>query len=123
MISVKWESLTTFNNQDLIAAPPGVEHEVFRSKLERCSKFFMKCDFFLLWKFYTSSFSSIMLKDQFLILSPLWCGFHFANFWGAVQIVKQLNLEVKIITLICDSGYKYFSSIYNDEWLVKNNLV
>ncbi|MHB8871499.1 MAG: PLP-dependent cysteine synthase family protein [Candidatus Doudnabacteria bacterium] len=46
-----------------------------------------------------------------------------ANIWGAVQIAKQIDKEANIVTLICDSGYKYFSSIYNDEWLVKNNLV
>ena len=46
-----------------------------------------------------------------------------ANIWGAVQVAKKINKEANIITLICDSGYKYFSSIYNDEWLIKNNLV
>lgn len=46
-----------------------------------------------------------------------------ANVWGAVQVAKEINKEANIITLICDSGYKYFSSIYNDEWLIKNNLV
>jgi len=46
-----------------------------------------------------------------------------ANIWGAVQVAKEINKEANIITLICDSGYKYFSSIYNDEWLIKNNLV
>ncbi len=46
-----------------------------------------------------------------------------ANVWGAVQIAKQINKEANIVTLICDSGYKYFSSIYNDEWLLKNNLL
>jgi len=46
-----------------------------------------------------------------------------ANIWGAVQIAKQIDKEANIVTLICDSGYKYFSSIYNDEWLIRNNLV
>lgn len=46
-----------------------------------------------------------------------------ANVWGAVQVAKEINREANIVTLICDSGYKYFSSIYNDEWLIKNNLV
>lgn len=46
-----------------------------------------------------------------------------ANVWGAVQIAEQIKKEANIVTLICDSGYKYFSSIYNDEWLVKNNLL
>jgi len=46
-----------------------------------------------------------------------------ANIWAATQIAKQIDREANIVTLICDSGYKYFSTIYNDEWLEKNNLV
>lgn len=46
-----------------------------------------------------------------------------ANIWGAVQIAKQIDREANIVTIICDSGYKYFSTIYNDEWLNKNNLL
>lgn len=46
-----------------------------------------------------------------------------ANVWGAVQIAKQIDREANIVTLINDSGYKYFSSIYNDEWLDRNNLL
>jgi cystathionine beta-synthase len=44
------------------------------------------------------------------------------NVWGAVQIAKQIDREANIVTLICDTGYKYLTSIYNDEWLKKNNL-
>jgi len=46
-----------------------------------------------------------------------------ANIWAASQIAKQIDREANIVTLICDSGYKYFSTIYNDEWLERNNLV
>jgi cysteine synthase len=46
-----------------------------------------------------------------------------ANVWGALQVAKKIDREANIVTLICDSGYKYFSSIYNDEWLIKNDLV
>ena len=45
-----------------------------------------------------------------------------ANIWGAVKLAKEIDEEVNIVTIICDSGYKYFSTIYNDEWLEKNNL-
>lgn len=45
-----------------------------------------------------------------------------ANIWAATQIAKKIDSEANIVTLICDSGYKYFSTIYNDEWLEKNNL-
>lgn len=46
-----------------------------------------------------------------------------ANVWGAVQIAKQIDREANIVTVICDSGYKYFSTIYNDEWLEGNGLL
>jgi len=46
-----------------------------------------------------------------------------ANIWGAVKLAKEIDKEANIVTIICDSGYKYFSSIYNDDWLEKNNLL
>ena len=46
-----------------------------------------------------------------------------ANICGAVRLAKELDREANIVTIICDSGYKYFSTIYNDEWLEKNNLL
>ncbi|MFH1195825.1 MAG: cysteine synthase family protein [bacterium] len=46
-----------------------------------------------------------------------------ANIWGAVKLAKEINIEANIVTIINDSGYKYFSTIYNDEWLIKNHLL
>lgn len=46
-----------------------------------------------------------------------------ANMWGAVKLANEIDKEAAIVTLICDSGYKYFSTIYNDEWLIKNHLI
>jgi cystathionine beta-synthase len=45
-----------------------------------------------------------------------------ANIWGAVKLANEINKEANIVTIICDSGYKYFSTIYNNEWLIKNHL-
>ncbi len=45
-----------------------------------------------------------------------------ANVWGAVKLAKEIDREVNIVTIINDSGYKYFSTIYNDNWLKENNL-
>ncbi len=45
-----------------------------------------------------------------------------ANIWGAVKLAQQVDCQANIVTILCDSGYKYFSSIYNDEWIIKNNL-
>ena len=46
-----------------------------------------------------------------------------ANIWGAVKLANEIDKESNIVTFICDSGYKYFSTIYNDEWLTKNHLI
>lgn len=46
-----------------------------------------------------------------------------ANIWGAVKLAKEIDTEANIVTIFCDSGYKYFSSIYNDDWLSKNNFL
>ncbi len=46
-----------------------------------------------------------------------------ANIYGAVHLAREIDCEANIVTLICDSGYKYFSTIYNDEWYEKNNLL
>jgi cysteine synthase len=46
-----------------------------------------------------------------------------ANICGAVHLAQQIDREANIVTIICDSGYKYFSTIYNDEWLLENHLI
>ncbi|MCX7797509.1 MAG: cysteine synthase family protein [Melioribacter sp.] len=46
-----------------------------------------------------------------------------ANVWGAVKLAKEIDRPANIVTIINDSGYKYFSTIYNDEWLQKHNLI
>jgi cystathionine beta-synthase len=46
-----------------------------------------------------------------------------ANIWGAIELAKQIDKEVNIVTAFPDSGYKYFSTIYNDEWLKENGLI
>jgi cystathionine beta-synthase len=46
-----------------------------------------------------------------------------ANVFGAVKLAKEIDREANIVTIICDSGYKYFSSIYNDEWLETNKMI
>lgn len=43
-----------------------------------------------------------------------------ANVWGAVKLAKEIDREANIVTIICDSGYKYISSVYDDDWVEKN---
>ncbi len=46
-----------------------------------------------------------------------------ANIYGAVELAKQIDREADIVTFIPDSGYKYLSSVYNDEWLKQRGLL
>lgn len=43
-----------------------------------------------------------------------------ANVWGAVKLAKEIDREANIVTIICDSGYKYISSVFDDDWVEKN---
>jgi cystathionine beta-synthase len=43
-----------------------------------------------------------------------------ANIWGAIKVAEQVKEKVNIVTMFPDSGYKYFSTIYNDEWFAEN---
>ena len=45
-----------------------------------------------------------------------------ANIWGAVQVAKQIDKDATIVTIFPDSGYKYFSTIYNDDWWEANGF-
>ncbi len=46
-----------------------------------------------------------------------------ANVYGALQLAEELDKEVNIVTLAPDSGYKYLSTIYNNKWMQKNDLL
>ena len=46
-----------------------------------------------------------------------------ANIFGVLSLAKQLKEPSVICTVICDSGYKYLSTVYNDDWLTANNLI
>ncbi len=43
-----------------------------------------------------------------------------ANVWTALKVAEKLTEPSVIITMIPDSGVKYLSKFYNDEWMVKN---
>jgi cystathionine beta-synthase/cysteine synthase A len=40
-----------------------------------------------------------------------------ANVWGCLQVAHTLTPPAKIVTVLPDSGVKYVSKIYNDDWL------
>lgn len=45
-----------------------------------------------------------------------------ANVWGALEIAKQLTEPAVIVAMLPDSGVKYLSKFFDDEWINKNNL-
>lgn len=46
-----------------------------------------------------------------------------ANVWGAIQIAKRLTHPATIVTMLTDSGVKYLSKCFNDEWMKSQGLL
>ncbi len=44
------------------------------------------------------------------------------NVAGAVALGKQLGKGKRITTILCDTGFRYLSTIYNPEWMKGKNL-
>ncbi|MCE0483250.1 MAG: cysteine synthase A [Methylacidiphilales bacterium] len=44
------------------------------------------------------------------------------NIAGAVRHARQRGPGQTIVTILCDSGHKYISKLYNPEWIEKNGL-
>jgi len=46
-----------------------------------------------------------------------------ANVWGAIELAKSLKGPHVIVTVAPDSGVKYLSKMYNDEWMREKHLL
>jgi len=44
------------------------------------------------------------------------------NVAAAVKIAEQCTGPATIVTVLCDLGVKYLSKVYNDDWLVQNDV-
>jgi cysteine synthase A len=44
------------------------------------------------------------------------------NVAGAVRFAKEQGRGQTIVTLLCDSGHKYQSTLYNSEWLATKRV-
>jgi cysteine synthase A len=44
------------------------------------------------------------------------------NVAGAVALGKQLGKGARVVTILCDTGFRYLSSLYNAEWLEAKGL-
>ena len=44
------------------------------------------------------------------------------NVAGAVALGKQLGSKARVATILCDTGFRYLSSLFNAEWLAAKGL-
>lgn len=46
-----------------------------------------------------------------------------AALWAAIELAKKLDRPARIVTVFADSGTRYLSSIYNDDWLKEKGFL
>ena len=44
------------------------------------------------------------------------------NVAGAVRLGRHLGKGARVVTILCDSGFRYLSTLYNPEWLTAKGL-
>jgi len=44
------------------------------------------------------------------------------NVAGAVELGRKLGSDARVATILCDTGFRYLSSLYNRQWLEAKNL-
>jgi cysteine synthase A len=44
------------------------------------------------------------------------------NVAGAIALARQLGPGKRIVTILCDTGFRYLSTLYNPEWLAAKGL-
>jgi len=44
------------------------------------------------------------------------------NVAGAIALGRQLGAGTRVATILCDTGFRYLSTIYNPEWMQAKNL-
>jgi cysteine synthase A len=44
------------------------------------------------------------------------------NVAGAIRLARELGPGKRIVTILCDTGFRYLSTLYNREWLEKKGL-
>ncbi len=59
-----------------------------------------------------------LLLDEGLLLG----GSSAINIAGAVRLAKEMGAGHRIVTILCDSGTRYQSKIWNPEFLIEKNL-
>ena len=44
------------------------------------------------------------------------------NVAGAILLARQLGPGARVVTILCDTGFRYLSTLYNRAWLVDKGL-
>lgn len=44
------------------------------------------------------------------------------NVAGAVRLAREIGPGARVATILCDTGFRYLSTLYNDEWLAAKGL-
>lgn len=44
------------------------------------------------------------------------------NAFAAIRLAEQMDKPCVIVTILCDMGIKYLSKVYDEDWLIENNL-
>jgi cystathionine beta-synthase/cysteine synthase A len=60
-----------------------------------------------------------MAKEEGILVG----GSSGANVWGAIELAKKIEGPAVIVTVCPDSGIKYLSKIYNDDWMREKGLL
>jgi cysteine synthase A len=67
----------------------------------------------------TVQFVYRLLREEGLFVSST-SGINVA---GAVRVARQLGPGHTVVTMLCDTGSKYLSRLFNREWLAQKNLL
>jgi cysteine synthase len=43
--------------------------------------------------------------------------------WGVRKLARGLDRPARIVTIFCDSGSRYLSTIFNDEWMKQRGFL
>ncbi|HEY2566596.1 MAG TPA: cysteine synthase family protein [Candidatus Aquirickettsiella sp.] len=60
-----------------------------------------------------------LAKEEALLVG----GSSGGNVWAALKMAAELTEPTTIVTILPDSGIKYLSKIYNDEWMLAQQLL
>jgi cysteine synthase len=75
-------------------------------------------------QFRISDAEGLALVRQMLAEEGLCLGLSSGiNVAGAMALARELGPGKRIATILCDTGFRYLSTLYNDEWLAAKGLI